>query len=145
MPRKIRFEAVYPFPPAQVWVALTDPDALADWLMPNDFVPRVGHKFTFRTKPAPGFDGIVHCEVLELDEPQRMALSWKGGGIDTIVTFDLASAGTGTRVTMEQTGFKGMRGLMVSNILKPGWKKMIETLLPAAAARVTSGKYRTGA
>jgi uncharacterized protein YndB with AHSA1/START domain len=146
MPRKIRFEAVYPYPPADVWVALTDSDALADWLMPNDFKPAVGHKFNFRTKPAPGFDGIVHCEVLSLDEPRRMALSWKGGGIDTVVTFDLAAAGNGTRVVMEQSGFRGMRGLMVSNILKPGWRGMIETKLRNAAGRVTGGRYvRAGA
>jgi len=37
---------------------------MADWLMPNDFQPRLGHKFQFRTKPAPGFDGIVNCEVV---------------------------------------------------------------------------------
>jgi hypothetical protein len=31
--------------------------------MPNDFEPRVGHRFTFRTDPVPahGFDGIVRC------------------------------------------------------------------------------------
>lgn len=141
MPRKIRFEAVYPYAPGDVWVALTDSEALADWLMPNDFVAKVGHRFNFRTKPAPGFDGIVHSEVLVLDPPKRMELSWKGGGIDTVVSFDLAPAGKGTRVTMEQSGFSGLRGMMVSNILRPGWKKMIETLLPAAAGRVKDGRY----
>jgi uncharacterized protein YndB with AHSA1/START domain len=56
--------ANYPHPVERVWAALTSSDALAVWLMPNDFKPVVGHRFTFRTKPAPGFDGIVHCEVL---------------------------------------------------------------------------------
>ena len=46
-------------PVEQVWRALTDPDLLARWLMPNDFKPVVGHQFTFRTEPVPqhGFDG----------------------------------------------------------------------------------------
>ena len=29
------------------------------WLMDNDFEPVVGHRFTFRTEPTRGFDGIV--------------------------------------------------------------------------------------
>src|SRR5947208_1487503 len=58
-------EAVYPHPPERVWQALTDPAALAAWLMPNDFKPQVGHKFQFRVpKPPRGWRGIVDCEVL---------------------------------------------------------------------------------
>jgi len=39
--------------------------------MPNDFKPVVGHAFTFRTEPVSqhGFDGVVHCEVLDLEPP----------------------------------------------------------------------------
>jgi uncharacterized protein YndB with AHSA1/START domain len=64
----IHTDAFLPYPPQKVWRALTDPGLLASWLMPNDFEPRVGHRFTFRTDPVPahGFDGIVRCEVLEL-------------------------------------------------------------------------------
>src|SRR6185437_4413393 len=75
----------YPYPPERVWAALTSSEALAAWLMPNDFVAEVGHDFTLRTKPAPGFDGIVRCRVLELDPPARMVWSWAGGNIDTTV------------------------------------------------------------
>jgi uncharacterized protein YndB with AHSA1/START domain len=142
MARKIRFEAIYPFLPDQVWVVLTDPVALGEWLMPNDFLPVLGHRFQFRTTPAPGFDGIVDCTVRELDPPRRLAFSWAGGGIDTIVTFDLAPHGTSTRLVMEQTGFRGPRGLMVSMILKGGWRRMVEQRLPAAVARVSDGIYR---
>jgi uncharacterized protein YndB with AHSA1/START domain len=142
MARKIRFEAIYPYPPEQVWAVLTDPVALGEWLMPNDFLPAIGHRFQFRTKPAPGFDGIVDCEVLEMAPPHRLAFSWAGGGIDTIVSFDLAPHGDSTRLVMEQTGFKGMRGLMVSTILKGGWRRMVEQRLPAAASRVKNGAYR---
>jgi len=141
MARTLRFEALYPYPPEQVWVALTDPQAIGEWLMPNDFEPRVGHLFTFRTKPAPGFDGIVQCEVLELDPPERLAYSWKGGGIDTIVRYSLAAEGGNTRLVMEQSGFTGLKGFMVSKILGGGWKRMIAERLPAAAARVEGGRY----
>jgi uncharacterized protein YndB with AHSA1/START domain len=62
----IRTDSFFPHPPEKVWRALTDPELLACWLMPNDFEPWIGHQFTFRTDPVPvhGFDGIVRCETL---------------------------------------------------------------------------------
>ena len=143
MAKTIRFEAIYPFRPEQVWVVLTDPVALGEWLMPNDFQPEVGRRFQFRTRPAPGFDGVVDCQVLTLDAPRRLAFTWVGGGIDTVVTFDLHPEGASTRLVMEQTGFSGMRGLMISTILKGGWRRMIDQRLLAAAGRVSDGVNHT--
>ncbi|MBM0229124.1 SRPBCC domain-containing protein [Micromonospora sp. ATA51] len=82
-------------PPAKVWRALTDSDLLARWLMPNDFRPLPGHRFTFHTQPRPGqgFDGVVHCEVLEIDPPRRLRWAWRGGRLDTVVTWTLAPEG----------------------------------------------------
>jgi len=125
MAGSIEKEAWYPHPPTRVWMALTDSDALARWLMPNDFEPRVGCEFTMRTKPAPGFDGVVRCKVLELDEPRMMAWRWAGGGIETVVRFELAAEREGTRLRLVQTGFKGVRARMVSVILARGWAKML--------------------
>jgi uncharacterized protein YndB with AHSA1/START domain len=48
MNRDLRFEVTYPHPPEKVWRALTDPQAIAQWLMKNNFEARVGHKFQFR-------------------------------------------------------------------------------------------------
>ena len=75
--------------------------------MPNDFEPRVGHRFTFRTDPVPahGFDGIVACQVLELAPPGRLRISWAGGGLDTTVTWDLVPEGRGTRLLLSHEGF----------------------------------------
>ena len=141
MARTIRFEALYPYPREQVWVALTDPVAIGEWLMPNDFQPMVGHRFNFTTKPAPGFDGIVDAQVLEVQPPSRLVYSWKGGGIDTIVAWELAAEGDSTRLVMEQSGFTGIRGFMISKILGGGWKRMVQERLPAAAKRVIAGRY----
>jgi uncharacterized protein YndB with AHSA1/START domain len=122
----------YPHPPGRVWEALTSSDALAAWLMPNDFKPVVGHRFTFRTKPAPGFDGIVRCEVLELDPPHRMVWSWAGGKIDTIVTFTLdETADAGTRLRMHQVGFHGLAAQLTRRILAGGWPGILRERLRA--------------
>jgi len=77
MKRDVRIEVVYPHALQRIWRALTDPRAIADWLMENNFEPRLGHRFQFRTKPAPSFDGIVNCEVVTLDEPKRLAYTWR--------------------------------------------------------------------
>ena len=79
MKRNVIMERVYPFPPEQVWEALADSRALSEWLMENDFQPYVGHRFQFRTNPQWGFDGSVHCEVITVDRPRRLAYTWQGG------------------------------------------------------------------
>ena len=127
-------------PPDQVWHALTDPDQLARWLMPNDFQPAVGHQFTFRTEPVPrhGFDGIVHCQVLDLDPPRLLRFSWRGGRLDTVVSWRLVPEGAGTRLLITHDGFDdgdpGQR--MTMGILGGGWRghlvKRLGELLGAA-------------
>jgi uncharacterized protein YndB with AHSA1/START domain len=74
----IVYEVVYAHPPKSAWLVLTDPGALAEWLTPNDFQPRVGHRFAFRTRPQPDWDGVVECEVVELEEQKKVVYTWKG-------------------------------------------------------------------
>jgi uncharacterized protein YndB with AHSA1/START domain len=107
MTESIRRELVFPQSREDVWRALTDSSALAEWLMPNDFEPRVGQRFTFQSQPNPavGFDGVVHCELLECAPPSRLAYSWAGGNVDTRVTYRIEPEGEGTRVFFEQSGF----------------------------------------
>lgn len=137
MTTDLRFVEVYPYPRERVWRALTSSDAIADWLMPNNFSPVVGHRFEMRTKPAPGFDGIVKCEVTAVEPPARLAYTWRGGGIDTVVTFSLEPVEGGTQLTLVHSGFAGLKGWMVSRILGGGWRKRILRVhLPAAIGRI---------
>ncbi len=82
-----------PYPPAKVWRALTEPELLAAWLMVNDMQLLVGHSFTFKAEPTPWWDGIVRCEVLEIDLHKRLRYSWRSGPessrLDTVVTWTL--------------------------------------------------------
>lgn len=132
MKRDLRLERVFPQPPERVWRALTDRRAIAAWLMDNDFEPVVGHRFTFRAKPQPGWDGVTYCEVIEVDPPRRLAYTWRGGAgddkpptLDTIVRFTVVPEGTGTRLILEHTGFSGLKSVLVSFMMKAGWKKML--------------------
>jgi uncharacterized protein YndB with AHSA1/START domain len=137
MKRDIRFNATYPHPIDLVWSVLTDPASMGEWLMPNDFRPQIGHRFTFRTDPAPGFDGIVHCEVLELDAPRALALAWRAGSLDTVLRIELEPVRErATRLRLAHTGFEGLRNVLVAQILGRGTTRIYGRLLPAYLDRV---------
>jgi uncharacterized protein YndB with AHSA1/START domain len=108
--KSILVEYELPYPPAKVWRALTEPALLEAWLMINDIRPVVGHHFTFKAPPMPGWDGTVQCEVLAVDPLKCLRYSWRGGAgpfrLDTVVTWTLSSsAAGGTRLSLEHAGF----------------------------------------
>ncbi|HZS48716.1 MAG TPA: SRPBCC domain-containing protein [Blastocatellia bacterium] len=141
MKRNLFFEETYPYPIERVWRAISDSAAIADWLMPNDFQPVLGHKFQFRSKPQPGWDGIVHCEVIDLDPPRRLGITWKSANsVDTVVTFTLESVPDGTRLRLEHTGFSGLKAVMISYILGSGWKDIVRKHIPAVVGRMPEDK-----
>ena len=110
MSDSVRREMVLPHPPEAVWRALTEREAMAEWLFPSDFEPRVGHRFTLRSpsNPEQGFDGQIRCEVLECEPPSRLVYSWVAYGVDTRVSFRLEPVGDGTRLRFEQSGPQGL-------------------------------------
>ena len=142
----IQREILIPQPRAQVWRAITDSATLAEWMFPNDFEPRVGHRFTFRVpgNPKMNFDGLtVRCEVLECDPPAgsaggNLAFSWSAGGPveNTRVTFRLEPDGDdGTRVLFEHSGFDlsqpfGEQALKGAEF---GWARMLKQLAAVVA------------
>jgi uncharacterized protein YndB with AHSA1/START domain len=95
-------------PIESVWLAITDRQLLALWLMENDFEPRLGARFALRrADPMPGWRGWVECEVIELEPPTRMVWSWSDGASDEMksrVIFELQQDGTGTRLTLRHIG-----------------------------------------
>jgi uncharacterized protein YndB with AHSA1/START domain len=132
----IRLDQFLAHPPAKVWRVLTEPDLLARWLMPTDFKPEVGHRFTFRTtpKPATGFRGVVYCEVLELEPERLLKLSWSDGErADWTVTWRLRPEGRGTRLFFDHEGFDPDDAMqrMARRIMGGGWRSTHERTVPA--------------
>jgi uncharacterized protein YndB with AHSA1/START domain len=110
--RSLVVERDMPHPPEKVWRALTQGPLLEDWLMKNDFRPVVGHRFNFRAAPMPHWNGVTDCEVLVVEPNQRLAYTWNASGAEaanglkTVVTWTLTPTATGTRLRMEQSGFR---------------------------------------
>jgi uncharacterized protein YndB with AHSA1/START domain len=107
---EIVVDEVFPHAPETIWKTLTTGDLIDRWLMKSTgFAPAVGTHFTLQTTPAGAWDGVIHCEVLEVIPNERLVYSWKGGDdgnteygsrLDTIVTWTLAKVDGGTRLTV---------------------------------------------
>jgi uncharacterized protein YndB with AHSA1/START domain len=144
MSQTIRRELQIPQPREQVWQALTDSATLAEWMYPNDFVPHVGHQFTFRVPPKPevGFEGLtVNCEVLECLPPAKLAFSWAAAALaDSRVSFQLEPDGKGTRVLFEHSGFDISQpwGEQAFKGAEYGWAKMLKQLANVIAGKTLS-------
>jgi uncharacterized protein YndB with AHSA1/START domain len=120
-------------PPQKVWRALTDPVLLTEWLLPVFDLELVkGAEFTFKTQPHPGWDGVVNCKVLEIDEPRKISYAWAVPFLDTVVTFTLAPTPSGTRLSLVQSGFKPEQKQELGGA-RYGWKMMGERLVELLA------------
>ena len=117
-----------PYPPAKVWRALTDPKLLGQWLMSTDMRAEVGNSFTFRSEPTQWWDGIVHCEVLELEREKRLSYTWRSGPesspLDTVVSWTLTPTANGTRLSLEHTGFVPGNKFAFQGA-EQGWQRMV--------------------
>ena len=153
MTRGIRKEVWYPDAPETVWVALTDPRAIAEWLMPNTFKPIVGHRFQFRTDPMPMCENHTECEVLEVDPPRRLSYSWlivwnkeyARKPEPMIVSWTLTPERTGTRLVFEQTPYVGPRAFWTRFSMNMGWGIMHKKWLRTVMANVKNGQFTPGA
>ena len=123
----------------KVWRALTQSPLLEDWLMANDFEPRVGHRFTFHMAPMQGWNGVTDCEVLTAVPHEELSYTWNASGAEaadgrkTIVKFTLAQVDGAVLVRMEQSGFReqDQRNFMGA---KYGWERNLGELERVVAA-----------
>jgi uncharacterized protein YndB with AHSA1/START domain len=124
-------------PPAKVWRALTQPHLIEAWLMKNDFEAVVGHRFNLRGL----WGGVLDCEVLAI-EPNKM-LSYtrtfpnddEAFHLRSVVTFTLTPISTGTRLRMEQHGFRQDQKQAYGGA-KPGWQQFFGKLEQVLARTV---------
>jgi uncharacterized protein YndB with AHSA1/START domain len=115
--RSVVIEREIPHPPAKIWRALTQPSLIEEWLMTNDFEPVVDHRFSLRADW-----GAVDCQVLEVDPNKILSYTWAAYGLESVVTWTLTPTSEGTRLRMEQSGFRADQGA------KFGWQKFLASL-----------------
>ncbi|MBJ8028348.1 SRPBCC domain-containing protein [Bacillus cereus group sp. N21] len=95
----IKQTVIFEAPIQKVWNAVSTSEGIASWFMPNDFEPKVGHKFHVQSPFGPS-----PCKVLEIDEPHRLSFSWDTDG--WVVSFILKDLGGKTEFILIHGGWK---------------------------------------
>ena len=149
--RVLNMEVFYPYPPEKVWQTLTNSRALAAWLMENDFEPRLGHKFQFQHSNLPGFNGNIDCQVIELDEPQRLSYTWQDSMMcqPSIVTWTLKAVDGGTRLKLNHKQLVTITSRQEKMSLEKPWESQFiyestvvnQTLVPLTRTSNFIGRY----
>lgn len=115
-------EREFAHPPAKLWRALTTPHLMAEWLMESAFAPVVGTRFRFRADW-----GTVDCEVRVVEPERRLAYTWDAYALKSVVTFTLTPTAAGTRLRMEQTGFRPNQTPFLEGA-RAGWPRFLDNL-----------------
>lgn len=131
-------DEVFPHAPETIWKTLTTGELIGRWMMePTGFEPVEGKHFTFKTSPAGAWDGVIHCQVLEVLPNQRFAYAWKGGHeansgygspLDTVVTWILSRVENGTRLRLVHSGFVRPKNDTAFRNMSEGWKKVVRNI-----------------
>ena len=127
--RSVVVERQFAHPPEKIWRALTQPHLIEAWLMKNDFRPDVGHRFNL----SGDWGGVLDCEVLEVEPNTSLSYTWDFAHDDpafnlkSVVAFTLTPTGSGTRLRMEQEGFRPDQKQAFGGA-KAGWKQFLEKL-----------------
>lgn len=145
----IMAEETFPHAADTLWRVLTTPELVGRWLRmtPEGFDAVVGNRFTYRTTPAGQWDGLIHCEVLEVVPHERLVYSWKGGHadnvgygslLDLVVTMLLEPAESGTRLRVIHSGFELPRNETAYRNMSGGWTGVVARIGEVAATEPSS-------
>lgn len=135
----VAFELDLDHPPEKVWRALTDPVLLSEWLLPVaglELEPEAA--FTLQAPPQPGWDGTVDCRFVEIEAQRKLSYTWTVGDpeseffLDTVVTFALTPRGSGTLLSLVQSGFRPDQKRNFGGA-RYGWRMMGERLVELLA------------
>lgn len=131
-------DEVFPHAPETIWKTLTSGALMSRWIMaPTGFEPVEGNRFTFQTTPAGEWDGVIHCQVLEVLPNERFVYAWKGGHegnagygsrLDTVVTWALSKVDNGTRLRLVHSGFVTPKNDTAFKNMSQGWKKVLSQI-----------------
>lgn len=114
------FERRYPVTVDELWVALTEPGHLADWLPETTMTPGPGGHIDFDW----GEQGKGRAAILTWEPPTVLEFEWvETQGRPSIVRFDLRSEGDGARLTLAH---RDMREDMSENAA--GWHYYLDAL-----------------
>ncbi|PWW02058.1 uncharacterized protein YndB with AHSA1/START domain [Hoeflea marina] len=127
--RTVVVERDFAHPPEKLWRALSEPHLIAEWLMGNDFRPEIGHRFNLQGD----WGGAIDCEVIAVEPGRTLSYSWNHVHDDpdydltSVVAFTLTPTPAGTRLRMEQSGFRPGQKRAYGGA-RAGWPRFLDRL-----------------
>lgn len=117
--RSLLIEREFAHPPEKLWRALTQPHLIEEWLMKNDFDAAIGKRFRLTSDW-----GAIDCVVVACHPNHKLSYTWVSSGLDSVVTWTLTPTATGTRLTVEQSGFQPDQTQAFQGA-KAGWPRFL--------------------
>ena len=129
-------------PITRVWQALTDHEQFGQWFRVALEGPFVPGELTIGRITHPGYEHILWtARTVALEEPHRFAFTWHPYAIDpdtdyskeepTLVEFRLEPRGTGTHLTVTESGFDRIPAHRRDEALRmngQGWTAQVENI-----------------
>jgi uncharacterized protein YndB with AHSA1/START domain len=127
--RLVTVEREFSCPVEKLWRALTQPHLISEWLMKNDFMPIIGHRFNL----SGDWGGVLDCEVLAVEPNRVLSYTWNFAhddpafNVETVVTFTLTPTAAGTLLRVEQAGFRPEQKQAFGGA-NAGWRQFLAKL-----------------
>lgn len=137
----VKLEMTYPQSADQVWEALTNPNALKEWLMPADFEPLIG--FRFRFLPSSGKE--IRGKVLDVEKGGLLAYTWDDGETaePSVVVWRLEETKDGTRLVLEHRYVETPEVTCIPMVNELNWRFALRYRLPSLL-RILAGSLVAG-
>jgi len=141
MSGRIEQTVVVAVPVERAWEAFTDSEERSRWEAPEyEIDPRPGGKLRWTIPPHPAVDG----EVLEVEPGRRLVTTEGTGVLDgvTRVTVTFEDVGTGTRISVVQSGFgTGAAWQDALESHRQGWARALRDLVLYLETGVASRRF----
>lgn len=127
----IRKTTIFNAPIEKVWQAVSTSEGIAEWFMPNDFEPKVGHEFTIHSPFGPS-----PCKVLALNPPNGLSFTW--GDFGWQIAFELKELEGKTEFTLIHSGWgapddvveqAGETFAVIRDRMNNGWEPLVNNRL----------------
>ena len=134
----IVIERHYATPVEKLWRALTTPELIAEWLMPNTLgALALGSRFEFRIPATEWWNGITESEILAVEPMTHLKMTFEPTGEDAkrapklTVSFTLTPAADGVHLRLEIHGFADDQ-LQLRQGAEMAWTGMLDRLTAAS-------------
>lgn len=134
--KPLAVERTYNAPIQKVWKAITEKEQMKHWYFDvSAFKAEKGFKFEFWGE-SDGRKFLHLCEVLEVDEPNKLSYSWQYESYPgySVVTFELfKETETRTRLRLTHSGIESFPQNdpdFAASSFQAGWNAIVGEMLP---------------